>query len=378
MLRGKTILIVSPEAWGINKLSKHHYARSLAQRSNLVYFLQPSVPGHVEPTVTAVDGEKNLFLVTYTSAVFGLSKLPGFISDYFTRKDIRRIIRAVQRPFDVIWNFDMFRFPNVKLFRASLSILHPVDFSESPIQLRAAKYYDFVFSVSMEILEKFQTINQKAFFINHGISEDFILSRKPWQPLSPNRQLTCGYVGNLGIVHIHQPNLFEIISSNPDVKFHFIGPLNTSNLGTFEALNEIVSRLQSFSNVVLHGALPPERVATIIQDFDLFLICYNTTKAGKMASNNHKLLEYLSTGKTVVSSRISTYDHSANGMIEMVMTDAELPACFKYTIASLNHLNDEGHYNKRVSFTADNTYNRQLDRIEALITRNISARPVRQ
>ena len=40
-LRNKTILIISPQAWGKMFLSKHHYAIELAKRGNAVYFLNP-------------------------------------------------------------------------------------------------------------------------------------------------------------------------------------------------------------------------------------------------------------------------------------------------------------------------------------------------
>ena len=40
-LRGKTILILSPQAWDTMFLSKHYYAIELAKRGNKVYFLNP-------------------------------------------------------------------------------------------------------------------------------------------------------------------------------------------------------------------------------------------------------------------------------------------------------------------------------------------------
>ena len=40
-LRGKKILIISPQHWGKMFLAKHHYAIELAKRGNEVYFLNP-------------------------------------------------------------------------------------------------------------------------------------------------------------------------------------------------------------------------------------------------------------------------------------------------------------------------------------------------
>src|SRR5579862_3671957 len=45
-LAGKTILVISPQAWGDMLISKHHYALELARRGNQVYFLNPPDNDH--------------------------------------------------------------------------------------------------------------------------------------------------------------------------------------------------------------------------------------------------------------------------------------------------------------------------------------------
>jgi hypothetical protein len=39
-LSGKNILLISPESWGQNHVSKHHYATELS-KNNKIYFLNP-------------------------------------------------------------------------------------------------------------------------------------------------------------------------------------------------------------------------------------------------------------------------------------------------------------------------------------------------
>lgn len=372
MLRNKNILIISPEAWGVNKLSKHHYATTLAQRGNNVYFLQPSIRGRQDITIKKVEEVPNLFLIEYTSYVFALSKLPYLISDIFARLDIRRIHKAVNCRFDVVWNFDMFRYQNASLFGVAVTILHPVDFIHSPLELRAARHYDYAFSVTNDIVQKLRAVNSNTYFINHGLSQVFVQARKPWRPHAPVAKIKCGYVGNLGIASIDKQNLFRIIGEHNEIEFNFIGPIRSSNLSLFSSSNDIIERLKSFDNVILHDTMPPERVALAIQDYDIFLICYDTVKYGKMVTNNHKLLEYLSTGKTVIANRTATYDETSQDLFEMVTDNKDLPQRFARTLSLLAELNDETHYNRRVSFADDNTYDRQLDRIEEIIFKNTS------
>lgn len=365
MLQGKNILVISPEPWGNNMLSKHHYALMLSKLGNKVFFLPPplskvnngvslrTAPGH--PEITIID---------YASNVFGLSKLPAFFTDWLARRDSAKIERATLCTFDIIWNFDMFRFQNPQVFKnIQASILHPVDFVDSWLELRAARHYDFVFSVTHEIVEKLKPFNSRAQFINHGLSELFTSTPPTTRTSGPIR---CGYVGNLQSFGIHIANLFEIIDQNPTIEFHFIGPKKSSNLGTFKETN-IIQRLEQSKNVVLHGEMHPRDVAKTIIDFDLFLICYDPESVGKVASNSHKILEYLSTGKVVVSSRMSTYDNIAPGLFQMSSDSRDLPMLFKETVAHLEVFNSSVLQEKRKAFAASNTYDAQLKRIESTL-----------
>lgn len=365
--KGLQILIISPEAWGINMLSKHHYAIELAQE-NQVYFLNPSKPHFKKITLEKHDSIKNIIIINYTSWVKGLTILPPWLSDILAWLDIQRISKLTKNTFDVVWNFDMYRYQNAKLFHAKISILHSVDFTNTSLELRSARYYNIIFSVSHEILEKFKQNNNNAFFINHGVSQYFL------QPMSNNseashKRVACGYVGNLLSFAIHHENLIRIVSSNTNVDFHFIGPYTNSNLGMYEPNEQFLEQLSSFPNVVLHGSLPAEKVAVKIQEYDMFLICYHPEKVGKVVSNNHKVIEYLSTGKVVVSSRTSTYETLAAGLFEMVTDSDDLPKKFSDVVSNIGAYNTNDLVKKRKAFAFENSYSNQIQRIEQLVTR---------
>jgi glycosyltransferase involved in cell wall biosynthesis len=364
ILQGKNLLIVSPEPWGNNMLSKHHYALMLSKLGNKVFFLPPPLPNKSKVTLRSAQGYPEITIIEYSSHVFGLSKLPTLLTDWLSRRDGSKIEQAAKCNFDLIWNFDMFRFQNPRAFRnIKLSILHPVDFVDSWLELRAARLYDFVFSVTQEIVDKLKPFNPKAHFINHGLSEHFVSTPVIEKINSP---LKCGYVGNLQSFGIHLSNLFDIIAQNPEVEFHFIGPKKSSNLGTFKE-TDIIPKLEQLKNVVLHGEMHPKDVARTIIGFDLFLICYDPERVGKVASNSHKILEYLSTGKVVVSSRMSTYDDLASELFQMSRDSRELPALFKETVAQLESFNSKQRQEKRIAFATANTYDAHLKRIEFII-----------
>jgi len=371
--KGLQILVISPEAWGINMLSKHHYAIELAARDNQVFFLNPSKPRFRKVIHEKHQKIKNITLINYTSWVKGLTILPYWLSDILAWLDIQRISKRTIGTFDVVWNFDMYRYQNANLFRAKFSILHSVDFTNTSLELRGARYYNIVLSVSHEILEKLKPINANAFFINHGVSQYFLqpMTNKP----DPSRKrVTCGYVGNLLSFAIHHENLILIVSSNKHVDFHFIGPHTNSNLGIYEPNKRFLTQLSSFSNVILHGPLPPEKVAVLIQEYDMFLVCYHPEKVGKVVSNNHKIIEYLSTGKVVVSSRTSTYDTLANGLFEMVTDSVDLPKKFSEVASNIEAYNTDNVVKERKTFALENSYSNQIQRIERLIIQHFESK----
>ncbi|MBS1506735.1 MAG: hypothetical protein JSS79_08820 [Bacteroidetes bacterium] len=360
-LVGKTILIISPEPWGTNFVSKHHYAVLLAKRNNKVFFLNPPQKKHTNPVVEAISAVENLYQINYSPRIQGTNRMPVWLKNYFQRMDIQRIIKKIPHALDIVWSFDPYRFQNLRSFRAAVSVFHPVDFFNTSLEFEAASRADLVISVSREILAKYP--NPHKYFINHGVGEVFLTSIKGKKN---DGKLRCGYVGNLRSFGLDIPALLKIVKENPEIEFHFIGPNVNSNLGG-SANEELDAMFTQSKNVIAHGSLRPEEVATRISSFDFFLICYRDN-LGEIASNSHKLLEYLSTGKVVVSSWISTYESMTPHLFEMVKNNSDLPSRFKEVASRLDFYNSESLQETRKAFANDNSYEKQIERIEELIS----------
>lgn len=369
--REKNILIISPESWGINMLSKHHYALALAKKNNSVFFLNPPSPNHAR--IEILEGPPNIKIINYSPFIRGSNRLTGVLSplaDYINQVDIKKLREAINQPIDIVWNFDPFRFQNFNLFKPAFCIFHPVDFVNSTINLQAASTSDVIFSVAKPILDNYSSVKTPSFFINHGLSPSFLDLDENVRE-KKDSIIRCGYVGNLLSHAIHFENLTQIVKENESIEFHFVGPYQSSNLGNFKS-SEQLQKILRFQNVRFYGEKPPTEVAKLINGFDLFLICYHPEKAGKLVSNNHKILEYLSTGKAVVSSYTSTYEHYTTDLIEMVKNSKDLPLLFKETIKKIEHLNSPYHQKRRKEFAAQNSYDNHLKEIEAIISNRIN------
>ncbi len=63
---------------------------------------------------------------------------------------------------------------------------------------------------------------------------------------------------------------------------------------------------------------------------DAFLVCYDVEKDQSKGTNYHKIIEYLSTGKVIVSNNVTTYA-GREELVQMIagrQSNAELPALF--------------------------------------------------
>jgi hypothetical protein len=71
----------------------------------------------------------------------------------------------------------------------------------------------------------------------------------------------------------------------------------------------------------------------------------------------------------VVSSRIQAYENTRDLLVMSDSdTDADLPQKFAETLARLPELNSVRIAQERIAMALDNTYDRQIDRVFALLT----------
>lgn len=80
-------------------------------------------------------------------------------------------------------------------------------------------------------------------------------------------------------------------------------------------------------------------------------------------------MEYLSTGKVIILNNITTYKHQL-GLVQMVSerdSSNALPDLFSIVISSLDEHNATQRQKDRVEYARDNTYQKQLKRIDEMI-----------
>ena len=385
-LRDKTILILSPQAWGTMFLSKHHYAVALARRGNKVFFLNPPrqaspgqapsrrTPGTPEVVIIPSGIDDNLRLIDHSLKFpYDLKFHLRPLFHFFMRGHVKKILRAIGRPVDIVWSFDLGNLYPFSLFPGSaLKIFHPVDEPLNPTAIRSGQGASVIFSVTREILGKYAHLECPAHLINHGLADPFLIPVDIQR--SPSGPPRVGMSGNLLRGDIDREIFLNIVTGNPDIRFECWGSyaVEQSNIAgsNDEATRQFIAGLRAMPNVVLHGAVPTEKLASAIHCMDAFLICYDINKDQSGGTNYHKIMEYLSTGKAIVSNNVSAFSHR-DDLIQMVKERGDnhrLPDLFKQVTRDLPRFNNPALQEARIAFSRENTYSAQLDRIENLVT----------
>lgn len=372
-LNGKTILIVSPQAWGTMFLSKHHYAVELARAGNRVFFLNPPVDSLSDQVVITPSKEyEGLFIIQHKLFFpynLKFHAIPVF--HFLMRWQIRKILNAISVPLDIVWSFDIGNLYPLNFFPTkALKIFHPVDEPLNKVAFDSGRGAQVIFSVTKEILQKYHDVPASKVFINHGVNELF-LDPQSFQRQSEGQKIKVGLSGNLLRIDIDRPVLLKIIHDNPLVDFHCWGSYRkaeaniaggTEDPDTFSFIEE----LKKLDNVILHGAVNYTLLASSFPEMDAFLICYDVQKDQSKGTNYHKIMEYLASGKVIISNNVTTYQGKPE-LIQMVEErdhNQSLPGLFQIIIRDLNVFNSMELRKIRIEYAANNTYSMQIRQID--------------
>lgn len=379
----KTIVILSTEPWGKMFLSKMHYAIELARQGNNVYFINP--PRKIKSKgIAALDFENKIPNLTIINTGIFIGDLFIRYKLFFLYKKIsalyvRAIKKIVNNKIDEVWCFNPHVYVDLKNFKANKVVIFLYDFYKSKNIFKTGETADGIISISQLILDYYSSIKKPKLLLQHGLRKHF--SELAYEKIGmgnfktqENTKVKIGYVGNMLRVGIDLDVARNIISEHRDKEFHFWGPysLQDNNLSPVahnlpDDLKLFIIFLQNQSHVVLHGVTEQQPLANQLFKMDLFLFLYSNTKDINGASNSHKIIEYLSTGKAVVSTYVSNY--SATDLLVMANHNQEnqLPDLFSQVTKNLEFYNSKQKQQQRMEFALNNTYSNQINRINDFI-----------
>ena len=381
LLKGKVILVISPQAWGTMFVAKHHYAVELARQGNEVYFLNP--PDNNRWLLRGKKTRINIAPVTEYPGLHLINHLLYFpfllrfhargIFDLLMRKQVKDILQVIGKKVDIVWSFDLNNIYPLTNFPLAYKIFHPVDEPSTKEAIDAGKDADIIFSVTREILEKYECYNVPKYFVHHGVADYFFDNSTV---IEHRGAVHVGLSGNWLRPDIDREILLAIVRDNPQVIFEFWGSYQPKdkNLGGNSDKETLgfIEKLQTYKNVVFHGAVKSSVLSGELKRMHAFLICYDIEKDQSKGTNYHKIMEYLAAGKIIVSNNVTTF-HNRPDLIQMVQerdNNKLLPGLFKTVIGDLPRFNSPDLQQARMYFAQGNRYANQLSLIEKYILEN--------
>ncbi len=130
-------------------------------------------------------------------------------------------------------------------------------------------------------------------FIPNGVDTKRFENVKPWAEIEPMTHPRIGFVGDLSPRRIDYPLVQGAVSKHPEWNFIFVGP-------SYESVKTCVSGDNVFAFEPVAGNVIPE----IIASFDAAIVPYKTTEHNIDYVFPRKICEYLSSGKSVVSTAL--------------------------------------------------------------------------
>lgn len=364
MLRDKVVFLVSPEEWDFIFVSKHHYAMELAARGNKVFFINPpkkGVPGKL--SIHSAANIPDLYIVDYSTRIRGLRFLPAFLRRWADRHFLKSVEKKAGVRFDVLWNFENSRFFDLRFAGADLlKIYFQVDEDQDFHIARATATADIALAINTEIFEIIKPFNKNCFQIPHSFQGNLSNHAKKVQDgtysyKKPDGPLQIYYAGNLQHGHINIDLFEKVVAENKNVEFRLVGPYDTDK--------ELFQRLRKYSHVYFTGKVPYTEIPILLDKADAVILIYDSD----FTQSSHKLLEYLASGKAIISTYMTEHD-TDDPLIYISRSDDEYLQTFQQVISEIEKCNRPDLMRRRIDFAMDHTYAKQLDKLEKLIAQS--------
>jgi hypothetical protein len=346
----KNVLIISPEPWDHIKVSKHNYAIELSKMGYKVFFLNPpdSINKKINLQKTLIE---NIYIFNYAGQIRGLRYFPSFIRLTINRIFLKKLELVAKVRIDIVWNFENSRLYDMRFANNRLKIYHQVDLNQDFHVRAAASSADICFCTTDYIKQKIIQYNKNSFKIHHGVSdESFLENSYPSTNIHPVATL----VGNLDISYFDLDLFEKLVLRYEYVHFNLIG--------TYLQQGLTYKKLSKYQNVQFIGKVESSLIKEYLAKSDILLVCYKANEFKEQLASPHKMMEYLASGKVILTTYADEYKDKCN-LLLMANSSVDYLMHFDDAVSKIDFYNSRDKMNERILYAKENTYARQLERI---------------
>jgi len=363
-MKNKIILLISPECWGTNFVSKHHYANYLSE-NNTVYFLNPVNNSIINPfgnINTKVEKIKeNLFQVNYQNLLPRLNTLPKFIQQIIFKKQAYQIQKELGiKQFDIVWSFDPYRFWNLYVWKTDKTIYHTVDFHpKAKFEKEVCQSSDYVFGVTPLVIKSISQYAKTIYRIGHGADVDNFTIDNSIKIPGHNKIKAC-YTGNFH-KHIDYDVLIKMAENITNVDFIMIGPIKNNNLSSGKQIdNKKYQKLIQLANVFLIGSVPSNKLMSYLNQCHINLVMFKK-EFETIHCSPHKLMAYFYSGNITISNYIDEHKNTDSEIIMMINDINNISDNIRNIRENLSKYNSQYLQQKRKQYANQNSYNNKIE-----------------
>lgn len=320
MIADKIILCDSNIPWYHNRYSKHHIMSRLA-KENKVIFVNPQVElleylkSKKYNPIKLLNrmerpGDESLDVFTPLAVPFrNKFDFVHKIDPWYFRRQLKQVLGTVDQKKLILflgnpWNvslLDYFKDCACTLYHCSdnFPALFDTPFAEkfAKREEEMISKCDLVIAVSEPLMEKCLALNNNSYLLKHGVDEHFYIQiDKPLPVPDDLKKLASPIIGFVGSIDptIDYTLTARLLTENSDKNFVFIGPVDRRNEGDFEVLKRN-------KNLYYLGKKFWKDLPAYIQNFDLCIIPLTINNFTRSSKCPLKVVEYLASGKFVVS-----------------------------------------------------------------------------
>lgn len=356
-LRGKRILLISPEPWEGLHMSKHHLSQALAGRGNSVYFLDPPLPGN-RGFRSERAGE--VTVLRYRHWLRGVNRMPAALNRWYYRRLVKELAARNGGGFDIIWCFDTSRmqsFPD----GIGYKLLHLADYDILGTGKGLIPTADLVLTTGQVVADAVAPAARcRVVNLGHALDERWMESIDTLadRPIAEPREAL--FMGQLANSYNDWEGFHTLAATHPHIRFTFIGPFDP------EFPEPAFLQLRALPNVIFTGLKNKEELVPLLRAAHILFYGFRSSTWAKERANPHKVLEYLSTGNVVVGSWTMEYA-STPDLFRMAGEGGDLNDAFNSAIRDFAVLNATEQRARRITFAKERRMSRLIDGIETVL-----------
>jgi hypothetical protein len=224
---------------------------------------------------------------------------------------------------------------------------------------RPASNADAIVLVSRSMEQYLPGTSPKALHIPHGtaVAQDV---NAPVPDLRPGIRL--GYVGNMALRYLDLGAFLSIARKHPECTIYFIGPMGGHLGGQGPSEPLIWSTLLAMPNVVWAGPVPSTSIPSWLRAMDLLLISYDSARFPNETAHPHKVLEYLQSGKAILSSHLKDFV-AYDKLMVMMPPGRPISDGIDEALDALPFLNSSNEQEQRRTAVRGSTYEKHVGTI---------------